>query len=665
VARYALPYRWLIVGMLLLILTLTGLGLLTPLIMRDLIDNAIPNGNVNRLTLLAFALLLIPIVDGAIGVAQRRLSVRVGEGVIYDLRLALYANLQRMSLRFFTNTRVGELMSRLNNDVVGAQNAISSTIVGIVTQLVRGTAVLAVMLTLEWRLTLISVAILPLFILAARMLGNRLRDLARSQMETNAQMNAMMNETLNIGGALLVKLFGRRQLEIERFGRRAGEVRDLGIRRALTGSVFGAIIGLISAVGTALVYGLGGYYVIRGAFTIGTIVAFGAYLGNLYRALQGLSNAPVEFATSMVSFERVFEVIDLPVDIPEKPDAITLRDVQGEIVFEDVTFRYESGDERVLSDVRRYGSMDAVTAALSGARAAPEVGRAAPRARPDATAPDGVGLGVAGVGADGEEALAGQAVAATEGEDLVAVGEPVDAEEPPATQARTTALDGVSFRAAPGELVALVGPSGAGKTTLTYLIPRLYDPTSGAIYIDGHDLRDVTLESLSAQIGMVTQETYLFHDTIRTNLQYAKLDATQEELVAACRVANIHEFIAALPDGYDTIVGERGYRLSGGEKQRLALARVILKDPRILVLDEATSSLDSESEALIQDALAKVMTRRTSIVIAHRLSTILAADQILVIDRGKIVERGTHEELLAHGGLYAGLYRTQFRGGAG
>ncbi len=610
VLRYAGPYRWPILGMLLTIVASSGLALLTPLIIRDLLDRTIPAKNMQRLVWLSAALLAIPALNAALGVAQRRLSALVGEGVIYDLRLALYGSLQRMSLRFFTNTKVGELMSRLNNDVVGAQNAISSTLVGIITQIVRATALLAVMFTLEWRLTLITVTVLPLFIVAARMLAGRLRVVARKQMESIAQMNAMMNETLNIGGALLVKLFGRRRLEVDRFSQRAAEVRDLGVQRAYSGSLFGAIIGLVSAVGTALVYGLGGYLVIQEAFTVGTIVAFGSYLGNLYTALQGLSNAPVDFATSLVSFERVFEVIDLPVDIPEKPDALAVHDVSGEIVFDDVTFRYETGDEAVLSDVRRYGSMDSVTAALSGARPAQATAEAAPH-----------------------------------------------------TQARTIALEGVSFRAAPGALVALVGPSGAGKTTLTYLIPRLYDPTEGAIRLDGHDLRDLTLESLSAQIGMVTQETYLFHDTIRTNLAYARLDATQEELEAACRVANIDAFIRALPDGYDTIVGERGYRLSGGEKQRLALARVILKDPRILVLDEATSSLDSESEALIQDALSRVMAGRTSIVIAHRLSTILAADEILVIDRGRIVESGNHAALLAQGGLYAHLYETQFRRG--
>ncbi len=610
VLQYARPYRWLIGALLLLILVHTGLSLLSPLVMRDLIDKTIPARNLNRLILLAVVLLAIPILSSGLNVLQQRINARVGGGVIYDLRVALYGRLQRMSLRFFTHTKVGELLSRLNNDVMGAQSAISSTIVNLITELIQVGAVLAVMLTLEWRLTLLGVVILPLLVLAARALGSRLRDMARKQMEANARMNAMLSETLNIGGILLVKLFGRQKVEIERFSQRAAQVRDLGVQRAALGSVFSAITGMVSAVGTAFLYGIGGYLVIRGDFTIGTIVAFGSYLGTLYRTLQGLANVPVEFAASLVSFERVFEVIDLPVDIPEKPGAIVLQDVRGEIEFEDVCFSYATEGAPLLSDVRRHGSMDTIGAVLSGTR--PE--------------------------AAGEESA-------------------------PRTQARSAALEHVSFRAVPGQLVALVGPSGAGKTTLTYLIPRLYDSTEGIIRIDGHDLRDVTLESLARHIGMVTQETYLFHDTIRTNLQYARLDATQEELEAACRVANIHDFIQALPEGYDTLVGERGYRLSGGEKQRIALARVILKNPRILVLDEATSSLDSESEALIQDALKRVLAQRTSIVIAHRLSTILAADLILVMDRGRIVERGTHAELLAQGGLYAGLYRTQFHKG--
>lgn len=628
VLKYSAPYGWEIVGMLVLILLSSGLALVTPLIMRDLIDHTIPSGDLRRLALLSVALLLVPVLNGGLNVIQRRLNVRVGEGVIYDLRIALFSHLQRMSLRFFTNTKVGELMSRLNNDVVGAQNAISNTLVGIVTNIVQVVVILSVMLTLEWRLTLISAIIMPLLILAARRLGSRLRELVRQQMDSNAQMNALMNETLNIGGALLVKLFGRAAVEVDRFQQRAAVVRDLGIRRAVVGTSFFVIIGLISAVGTALVYGLGGFLVIRGTFTIGTIVAFGAYLGSLYGALQGLASAPVEFATSIVSFERVFEVIDLPLDISEQPNAVVLEGISGELVFEHVTFQYDSGENNLLSQVHRYGQMHEVTATLSGGKTLPGKEQPAEKALPS------------------ERNLPASASSEADGAAL--------------SQARLHALEDISFRVSPGQLVALVGPSGAGKTTLTYLIPRLYDPTQGRILIGGHDLRQVSLASLSAQIGMVTQETHLFHDTIRTNLLYARLDATQAELEAACRAANIHNFIVELPDGYDTVVGERGYRLSGGEKQRIALARVILKDPRILVLDEATSHLDSESEALIQEALKRVMAGRTSIVIAHRLSTILAADQILVFDRGRIVEQGTHQELLAKDGLYAHLYQTQF-----
>ena len=616
VLAYARPYWNQIGGMLVMILLTTGISLVSPLIFRTMIDQVLPQKDLGRLVMLAVALLLLPIFSGLIGVVQRRLNAVVGEGVIFDLRVALFARLQRMSLRFFTNTKSGELMSRLNNDVVGAQNAISNTIVNIITNIIEAVAILAVMLTLEWRLTIVSVLILPLFILAAQKLGITLRDTAREAMELNAKMNAHMNETLNIGGALLVKLFGRTHEETDRFRERSANVRDIGIRRAVLGSTFFMILGLVSAVGTALVYGLGGYFVITGSFTIGTIVAFGSYLGQLYGALQGLASAPVDFSTSMVSFERVFEVLDLPHDIVETRDAMPLRDVKGELVFDDVRFSYKVDENTLLKDVKRYGRMEDVGAVFSlGEKAKEERG-------------DGSGLEVES--------------------------------EIHTSQAREVALESISFRAAPGQLIALVGPSGAGKTTLTYLIPRLYDPTGGRILMDGHDLRDVTLDSLAAAIGMVTQETYLFHDTIRTNLIYARPEARQDEVEAAARAANIHQFIMDLPERYDTIVGERGYRLSGGEKQRIALARVILKDPRILVLDEATSSLDSESESLIQDALKRVMAGRTSIVIAHRLSTILAADLILVMDRGQIVERGTHDELLTQAGLYSQLYETQF-----
>jgi len=635
VLTYAKPYWSHIGGMLLTILASSALSVVTPLIFRQLIDNILPSKDLNKLVMFAFALLLVPLLNGGISVIQRKLNATVGEGVIYDLRVALFVRLQRMSLRFFTNTKVGELMSRLNSDVVGAQNAISNTIVGIITNLIEGAAILIVMLSLEWRLTLGSVFVLPLFYLIARRLGDRLRVIAREAMDLNAQMNAHMNETLNIGGALLVKLFGRANEEGDRFRQRAGGVRDMGIQRAVIGSSFFVMIGLVSAVGTALVYGFGGWLVIQDKFTVGTIVAFGSYLGTLYGALQGLAGAPVEFSTSMVSFERVFEIIDLPHDIEEKKGALVLSNAKGELAFENVDFKYSINENILLSSVKRYGSMADVGAVLSGNKKTTDDG-------PQTVAK----------GRNGQSST-------VNGQDVNLAS---DSPEPVSTsQARDVALEGVSFTAKPGQLIALVGPSGAGKTTLTYLIPRLYDPTSGTIRIDGYDLRDVSLDSLAATIGMVTQETHLFHDTIRTNLTYAKMDATQAEIESAARAANIYDFVAGLPDGYDTIVGERGYRLSGGEKQRVALARVILKNPRILVLDEATSSLDSESESLIQDALKRVMAGRTSIVIAHRLSTILAADLILVMDRGKIVERGSHEELLATGGLYSQLYETQFR----
>jgi ATP-binding cassette, subfamily B, bacterial len=608
VLYYGKPYQWQMFGSLLSILAYTGVALLSPLILRHLIDYAIPEKDLERLILAAVGLLVLPIVSGLFQIITRRLVSQVGEGVIYDLRVSLYQHLQKMSLRFFTHTQLGELISRLNNDVIGAQTAISRTLVTLVTSFIEVIITLAVMLTLEWRLTLMGILILPLFIITARRLGRVFRDIARRQMEMNARMNATMNETLNIGGALLVKLFGQGDAEVTRFSRRSNEVKLLGIQRATMGIVFMVIVHLLTAVGTALVYGVGGYLVIMSMFTLGTIVAFGDYLSRLYNSFQGFINAPVEFATSMVSFERVFEVIDLPLDIVEKEDAIPLKNVQGALVFDRVTFKYQDTNHGLLSDVDRPYLMDKASGVLSD-----------------------------------EEV------------------ECRDPARPITSQARELALKDISFTAQPGDLVALVGPSGAGKTTLTYLIPRLYDPTGGSIRIDGYDLRDLQMDDLAASIGMVTQETYLFHDTVRANLLYANPQATTEELINAAQAANIHQFISDLPDGYQTIVGERGYRLSGGEKQRLALARVLLKDPRIMILDEATSHLDSESEALIQEALERMYTNRTSIVIAHRLSTILSADLILVMDKGQVIERGTHQHLLAMGGLYAHLYETQFK----
>jgi ATP-binding cassette, subfamily B, bacterial len=617
VTAYGWPYRYGIALMFASMLAGSALALVPPLILRELIDHALPNRDFGRLNLLAVAMVAVPLFSGLAGVLQRFLSVRIGEGIIYDLRRALYNHMQRMSLRFFTSTKTGELMSRLNNDVVGAQQAVTSTLTSIASNVISLVATLAIMIALEWRLTLISIAILPLFILPARSVAGIMRRTAREQLERNAEMNALMNETLNVSGALLVKLFGRAKLETERFARRASAVRDLGIKQALIGRWLFFALGMAGAIGSALVFWVGGQLVLHGEFSIGTIVAFAAYLGQLYGPISALANARVDFATSMVSFERVFEVLDLPVEIDQRPEAVPLADVAGRVTFEDVWFAYNADEDG-------------------------QAGRATLRP-------------VERRNRISERAL-------SEGDDLIrGTGEiPTNGASAP-SQARFWAVQGVSFEVLPGQVAALVGASGAGKTTITYLLPRLYDTTKGRILIDGHNLRDVTLQSLSEQIGTVTQESYLFHDTIRANLLYAKPSASQSEIEAAARAANIDEFIRGLPKGYETIVGERGYRLSGGEKQRVAIARVILKDPRILVLDEATSHLDSHSEALIQAALETVMHGRTSVVIAHRLSTILSADVILVMDRGQLVERGSHAELLGQEGFYARLYRTQFR----
>jgi len=638
-AAYGRPYAGRIALILGIILVITLLNLVPPLLTRDLIDRTLPQRNFSRLTLLALGMITVPLLSGLLGVGQRFLSAFIGEGMIYDLRVAIYNHLQHMSLRFFTHTKTGELMSRLNNDVGGAQRAVTGTFVDIVTNSFTLATTLAIMLRLEWRLTLLAIVVLPLFLIPARLLGRRLRAVVREQLVYNAEMNAMMQETLNVSGALLVKLFGRSTAEVLRFSERAARVQGAGIRQAFMMRWFTLTVGLISAVGSALVFWVGGMLVLQGSFTVGTIVAFTAYLGMLYGPLSALTNARVDFATSMVSFERVFEVLDLPLEISERADSLQLDVIQGRVEFDQVSFTYQPGEKAPsaaavgLADVSRFGwGRGAALPPLSqeGGRLRVE--------RPNVGHPQ--------------------------------TGEPDDG-VPPANVDTRFALCDVSFEVKPGQLAALVGPSGAGKTTVTYLLPRLYDPTGGVIRIDGHDLRDLSLDTLASQIGMVTQETYLFNDTIRANLLYARPDATAEQIEAACQAANIHDFIVELPDGYDTVVGNRGYRLSGGEKQRLAIARVILKDPRILVLDEATSSLDSRSEALIQQALERIMLGhtspsaplRTSLVIAHRLSTILSADTILVMDRGRLVEQGTHAELLARGGLYAMLYETQFRYG--
>lgn len=615
VAAYARPYSFLLALLLGTILLDSLIALVPPLVYRGIIDNAIGNQNVQLLVVLSLALIAIPLVDGLVGMGQRYLSARVGESVIADLRKALYVHMQKMSLRFFTNVKTGELISRLDNDVVGAQRAVTGTFISIISNAISAVLILAVMLALDWRLTLMALLILPLFVLPARRVGIALRKLVKEQYRLNAELDSQLSETLNVSGALLTKLFGRQNMEVKKFSGYSEDLANIGVKQAVVGRSLFLILGLISATGTAVVYFGGGLLVFQGAFTVGTIIAFAAYLSQLYGPISGLINSRVDLATSLVSFERVFETLNIPVEIQDQPGAVELTNIRGDVRFENVSFSYLAGDESESQN--------------------PYVRELMTEIHPNGS------NGANGHGQDED------ATASEYGARIVPT--------------RRWALQNVSFDIRAGQLVALVGPSGAGKTTITYLVPRLYDPTEGRITIDGHDLRQVTQESLATQVGMVTQETYLFHDTVRANLLYAKPDATQAEIESAARAAHIHDFVVKLPKGYDTIVGERGYRLSGGEKQRVAIARVILKDPRILVLDEATSSLDSESEALIQDALKPLMHGRTSVVIAHRLSTILAADVILVIDGGQIVERGTHAELLELDGLYARLYRTQFR----
>ena len=584
-----------LLGILATIFVISSLSVVPALLTRTLIDEALANRDVRLLTLLGLGMVAVPVINALVGVLQRWLSSRVGEGIIFDLRQALYAHLQTMSLRFFTATKTGELMNRLNSDVVGAQQAITGTFVTIVSNLVSVVVILAVMLQSEWRLTLIAVAALPLFVIPARRVAKVLRRISQRQMEHEAKMSGLLQESFNVSGAQLTRLFGRWPQEREKFAEVSADVRDFGVRRAMVGRGFFAAIGLVSAVGTAAVFWVGGLMEISGVIDVGTIVMFSMLLPQLYGPLSAMTNSRVELATSLVSFERVFEVLDLETDIPLPDDPVVLPG-GGRVEFDDVSFSYLGDGPEGLEAVKRFSWR----------------------------------------------------------------GTDTGSEVTPTVSTRRWALRDVSFVAEPGTLTALVGPSGAGKTTVSYLIPRLYDVTDGAVKIDGVDVRQADLDSLASKVGVVTQETYLLHDTIAANLRYASPNATREQIMAAARAANIAETIDRLPDGLDTVVGERGYRLSGGEKQRISIARVLLKDPEILILDEATSHLDTRSEALIQQALEHLMVGRTSIVIAHRLSTVRAADQILVIDEGRVVERGDHGSLLESGGLYSLLYRNQF-----
>ena len=588
---FARPYRR---RLLLFLVTVTAgalLALAPPLLFKQIIDEAIPNSNRGLVTTLAVVALVLALVSTALDVAQRYWSAVVGEGLIYDLRAALYDHVQRMPLAFFTRTQTGALISRMNNDVIGAQRALTGTLGQVVYNLLTVVATVVAMLILDWQLALLALVILPLFIVPAKRVGARLQDITREGMEVNAAMNATMTERFNVSGAMLVKLFGRADTERSEFGAKAGRVRDIGVRSAMYSRFFFAALGLVAAVGAALVYWVGAQQVISGTIALGTLVAMAAYVTRIYGPLTNLTNARVDVLLAFVSFERVFELLDTPRMIDDAPGAVDLVDPAGRVELDDVWFRYPAAADVSLSSLE--------------------------------------GDGVTGVALDERPS------------DVV--------------------LQGVSATLEPGTTVALVGPSGAGKSTLASLVPRLYDVTAGAVRVDGHDVRTLTQESLRAAIGVVSQDPHLFHASIAENLRYAKPGAGDEELVAACRAAQIHDVIAGLPDGYATVVGERGYRLSGGEKQRVAIARVLLKDPAVVILDEATSHLDAENEVAVQRALATALAGRTALVIAHRLSTVQDADEILVLDEGRIIQRGTHARLLATGGLYADLYRTLVR----
>jgi ATP-binding cassette subfamily B protein len=592
--RFLAPYRSRLALYLVVIVAAAVIGAIPPLIVRSLIDKAIPSHDLRMVDLLAAAMVGLALATTALSLVNRWLGSIIGEGIIFDLRRQLYDHVQRMPVAFFTRTQTGSLMSRLTNDVLDAQNAVS-TVASVVSDVMTLVATLVPMFVLSWQITSLALLVLPPFIILDRLLASRITRLSRRQMQLNADMSTTMNERFNVSGALLVKLFGRPDAEAAEFARKAGGVRDAGIQLAVLGRWLFAALSLVGAVGTAAVYWLGGRAAVNGSLAVGTVVALAAYVTRLYSPLTDLATTRVDVLGALVSFDRVFEVLDTPPSVSDKPGAPDLATpVRGRIVADHVWFRYPAAAEVSVASLERQ------------------------------------------------------------------TDDPTEL----ATEPGSWVLRDVSFVVEPGTMTALVGPSGAGKTTLSTLISRLYDVGSGSLTVDGQDVRDVTQASLHDAIGVVTQDAHLFHDTIAANLRYARPDATDEELVAACRAARIAELIDSLPDGYDTVVGERGYRLSGGEKQRVAIARVLLKDPAIMVLDEATAHLDSETEQLVQQALAAALAGRTSIVIAHRLSTIQAADQILVIDAGQVVERGTHGELVADGGLYSDLHQTQYLRGA-